>query len=147
MVLGLNPSVAARSGGAQDSVPCGRPCGRATLDPYTLVAHSAQVRGCQSSAATGLGDALRFVRSRSERLAPRNGEDVWSQLDCPDLRVRRSAPQPLENLNPTNSPSDEPGTLHPLDTHVLRATMVVVVPVKDCGPVEGEWQLWRSIRC
>jgi hypothetical protein len=34
----------------------------------------------------------------------------------------------------------------PLDTLILVATMVVVVPVKDGGPVEGEWQLWRSIR-
>ena len=24
---------------------------------------------------------------------------------------------------------------------------VVVVPVTDGGPVEGAWQLWRSIRC
>jgi hypothetical protein len=36
----------------------------------------------------------------------------------------------------------------PLDTLILAATMVVVVvPVKGGGPVEGEWQLWRSIRC
>lgn len=37
--------------------------------------------------------------------------------------------------------------MFPLDTLILAATMVVVVPVKGGGPMEGEWQLWRSIRC
>jgi hypothetical protein len=35
----------------------------------------------------------------------------------------------------------------PLDTLILAATMVGVVLVEDDGPLEGEWQLWRSIRC
>jgi hypothetical protein len=35
----------------------------------------------------------------------------------------------------------------PLDSLVLAATMVAVVPVRDGEPVKGEWELWRSIRC
>jgi hypothetical protein len=46
-----------------------------------------------------------------------------------------------EGCSPPCSPP-----VFPLDTLVLTATMVVVVPVKDSGLVEGEWQLWRSIR-
>lgn len=37
--------------------------------------------------------------------------------------------------------------MFPLDTLILAATMVVVVPLKDMDQWEGEWQLWRSIRC
>ena len=51
--------------------------------------------------------------------------------------------------NPRGTPRAEGvfPPVFPLDTLILAATMVVVVPVKDGGPVEGEWQLWRSIRC